>query len=346
MPRPLSPEAKEKSKRVFDILASLLSVPAEDQQKDPPRDQQNALSLALEECTELELKFMATRLGHQGYQLFLNALKTNTTLKYLSLDFPSSSVTLAQLADTLMHNKTLTQIRFDTVVLNEQTILILKKAIDSVTEGPIRPLDLIYVPSEYKNQFQRDLLNQRNRIYERAYRTGIALEPHLPKAVCDIVADYLGFKGEHFTAGLEKKPEPQPSIRVPALEPPSTSDAYVLCGIAGMYGGILLLMMGGIMNLFPLVILGFVGMMAGFIGLGLNRFAQARYEKELTCDSPLNRKVAQMIETENQSKSKPERPSPPAVASTLVPTIPLIPILPMNTTDTSQQKALSERKGI
>ena len=48
------------------------------------------------------------------------------------------------------------------------------------------------------------LIERKDKIQRRAHATGEGLAPHLEKNISNIVGDYLGFKGEHFSAGTQK----------------------------------------------------------------------------------------------------------------------------------------------
>lgn len=311
----LNPQIKKKSQQVFDILASLSSAPTEDQKK--------ALSLALEDCTELVLD----PLDRWGTQAFFEALKTNTTLKHLSLAsiklFDSKAI--QTFAEALMLNKTLIHLELSSD-LSDQAVNTVKKAIDLTKEGPIRPLTLIQFKDTLgtqNNTLRRALLKQRNRIEARAYVTGAALAPHMSHDVANIVADYLSFKGEHFTAGIKNQLKPQPTIL--ARAPLSNFVKLFVCsgigivtgliGVSLVWSGLCFLFLGLLLE--PWGLIGFAALAIGLVLLGLSVglwWLRERTVKNIELHT--EQQFKEIMETDNHSNVK---PAPVALQTAVMP---------------------------
>lgn len=266
------------------------------------------------------------------YEGLLNVLKENTTLKHLELT-PlielTNPETISQLANTLMYNKTLIQLVFiPGNGQDAQLVSTLKNAIDSTLEGPVRSptlIKFIYDPHNRNTLFQAALLDQRNRIQERAYTAGHALSSHLNKDAASVVADYLGFKGAYFTAGINRQPKPAPTW----VAPPTLSKLAVFLGIGlgvglggmGVFVGLISFIIALVLvTVTPNVVLGLLAGVSGLALLGLSHRLWKFYQKKSShFERQLNEQVKKIIEEDNRSSAKPASIAP-QVAAMPVPT--------------------------
>jgi biopolymer transport protein ExbB/TolQ len=123
---------------------------------------------------------------------------------------------------------------------------------------------------------------------KEAYQVGQALSSQLPGPVSDIVADYLGLKGKHFTAGLKNKPLSEATLQKIRLEVETeteknlaslknrASTAAILLAITASLA-ILGLVTGGV----TLVILGLLGAIPALIVTSINTYRYSQQKKAI-----------------------------------------------------------------